>query len=454
MCPQVVICGAGIAGISAAYFLAVHQRVHDILLVDERAPLSLTSDKSTEAYRNFWPGPDNSMTALMNRSIDLMEDLARATGNRFLMNRRGYVYATALSEQASALLDAAQQAERLGAGPVRVHTSTRSYVPSPPEGFQGVPAGIDVLNGRDVIRDVFPYLNPATRLVVHVRRAGWLSAQQLGMLLLEEARKHDVKFQNGKVVGIETEGGRVAYVHIVHEGREQTLRAEVFINAAGPFAGHVARLLGIHLPLHCEKHAKLMFDDYQRVIPREAPMLIWADPQRLPWNEEEREVLASDPGLAWLLDEMPAGAHLRPEGGEGSHMVLMLWPYDTEATEPTFPVELDPMFADVVLRGMTAMLPGLRRYWDRAPRPVLDGGYYTKTRENLPLIGPLPVEGAYIVAALSGFGIMAACAAGELLATYVGGGELPVYARAFHPARYTTPDFYPSLSSWTSTWQL
>ena len=48
-----VICGAGIAGISAAYHLAVRQGVRDVVLVDERPPLSLTSDKSTEYYRNW-----------------------------------------------------------------------------------------------------------------------------------------------------------------------------------------------------------------------------------------------------------------------------------------------------------------------------------------------------------------------------------------------------------------
>jgi glycine/D-amino acid oxidase-like deaminating enzyme len=47
-----VVCGAGIAGIAAAYHLSVKHGVKKIVLVDEGAPLSLTSDKSTECYRN------------------------------------------------------------------------------------------------------------------------------------------------------------------------------------------------------------------------------------------------------------------------------------------------------------------------------------------------------------------------------------------------------------------
>ena len=79
---QIVICGAGIAGIAAAHRLALHHGLKDIVLVDERSPLSLTSDKSTEAYRNWWPGPDEAMAHFMDRSIDLMEDLAASCANR------------------------------------------------------------------------------------------------------------------------------------------------------------------------------------------------------------------------------------------------------------------------------------------------------------------------------------------------------------------------------------
>src|SRR5512139_3409451 len=92
---DIVICGAGIAGIAAAYHLSVRRGIRNVLLVDERPPLSLTSDKSTECYRNWWPGPGDAMVRLMNRSIDILEELARESGNRFLLNRRGYLFATA-----------------------------------------------------------------------------------------------------------------------------------------------------------------------------------------------------------------------------------------------------------------------------------------------------------------------------------------------------------------------
>src|SRR6185436_8910520 len=118
---KIVICGAGIAGVAAAYYLAVEYGHDDVVLIEAGHPLSLTSDKSTEAYRNWWPGPDQAMTAFMNRSIDLIEALARATDNRIAMNRRGYLFATAEPSTAAGLEALALTAERLGSGPLRVH---------------------------------------------------------------------------------------------------------------------------------------------------------------------------------------------------------------------------------------------------------------------------------------------------------------------------------------------
>src|ERR1700755_287287 len=120
---DVVICGAGIAGVATAYHLAVRRGLRDIVIVDERPPLTLTSDKSAESYRNWWPGPGDDMAALMNRSIDLLEELARESDNAFLMHRRGYLFATAQPEQIAGYLRAGEDAAARGVGPLRRHDS-------------------------------------------------------------------------------------------------------------------------------------------------------------------------------------------------------------------------------------------------------------------------------------------------------------------------------------------
>ena len=72
--------GAGMAGISAAHQLAVRHGADRVLLVDPREPLSLTSSKGAEAYRNYWPGPDDTMARFMDRSIDLLDALTARAG--------------------------------------------------------------------------------------------------------------------------------------------------------------------------------------------------------------------------------------------------------------------------------------------------------------------------------------------------------------------------------------
>src|SRR6476660_7477785 len=122
---DVVLCGAGIAGISAAYHLTVRYGLRDVVLVDNQPPLSMTSDKSTECYRNWWPGPGDTMVRFMNRGIDLLEELSAESGNVFVMNRRGYAYFTADPAQAAALERGAREVSALGAGDLRIHRAGR-----------------------------------------------------------------------------------------------------------------------------------------------------------------------------------------------------------------------------------------------------------------------------------------------------------------------------------------
>ncbi len=442
-----VICGAGIAGITLAYELAVRRGVRGVVLVDERPPLSLTSDKSTEAYRNWWPGPDDAMVRYMNRSIDLIEEVAHRSGNVFRLNRRGYVYATADPARAEAFHRAAETAAAQGAGALRVN----DYAPAHAEGFASPLTGADLLTDPALIRQHFPYLTEQTAAVIHARRAGWFSSTEFGTYLLDQARADGVELIADTVTAIETTGGAISGVRLAGG---QSIPAGQFVNAAGPLVNDVNRLLGLELPIFCERHAKLAFHDDQGRIPRDAPMLIWADPQRLPWDDAERAFLAEDPETRPLTEEMPAGAHTRPEGGQGSDVLLMLWAYDAHPAPPRLPPEFDPSFPEVVLRGLVTMLPGLAPYLAQQRRPMIDGGYYTKTRENRPLIGPLPVEGAFILGAYSGYGLMAASAGAELLADYLTGAASPAYAPAFSPARYNDPAYLARLEMWDDTGQL
>ena len=451
---KIVICGAGIAGIAAAYFLTL-RGMRNITLVDERAPLSLTSDKSTEAYRNWWPGPDGAMISLMNRSIDLLERLAQESGNRFHLNRRGYLYTTASREGVQQLQKSAALAEEQGAGPVRVHASGHPTPgPLPPDDYAQQNTGADLLLNPNLIQARFPYLSTGIRAALHVRRCGWFSGQQLGMTMLEAARARGARLLQARVEGLDIVDNEIAGVHVRQAAGQQTLPCATFVNAAGPMIKHVAAMMQISLPVFSELHLKASIKDAACIVPREAPLLILNDPQILPWSEEERQFLAQDPETRPLLEGLPGGVHARPEGSGASQDLLMLWPYHTPIMEPHFPIPIDETYPEIVLRGCSTLIPGLQQYLQRMPKPFVDGGYYTKTRENRPLIGPLSVRGAYLIGALSGFGLMSACGAAELLANHILGDELPAYAPAFLPSRYQDPHYLQRLATWKEEGQL
>jgi glycine/D-amino acid oxidase-like deaminating enzyme len=243
----------------------------------------------------------------------------------------------------------------------------------------------------------------------------------------------------------------VVGVRVLQAGGTIQLHTGAFVNAAGPLLKQVGALLGVDLPVFNELHGKVIFEDTLGVVPRAAPLMIWDDPVTLPWSAEERESLAESPATRWLLDQIPAGVHFRPEGGSSSQILLLLWTYHLAPQEPVWPPRFAPEYAEVVLRGITRMVPGMAVYLERLHKPVVDGGYYCKTRENRPLIGPLPVHGAYLIGAVSGYGIMASMAAGELLAAHVTGSALPQYAPAFLLSRYDDPAYQALLAGWDAT---
>jgi sarcosine oxidase subunit beta len=405
---DVVIVGAGIAGVSAAYHLSVRHGVDRLLLVDPRPPLSLTSDKSTECYRNWWP--NSPMVSLMNRSIDIFEELGAEVD--FGLNRNGYLFVTGSTDTRDQMRQQVDDVAELGAEAQ--------------------------LLGRDDLVSTYGFLNENAVGGVFVPRAGWFRAQDLGQWMLDRARSAGTELVTHEVTRI--------------DGTELTLSdgtsisAGVIVIAAGPMSVEVGRMAGVELPMFSELHLKVAFKDHLGVIPRDAPMTIWRDPQHIDWSDEERAGL-KQMGRSDLLGEMPVNVHFRPEGGEKSPYVLALWEYHDQVLKPVWPLPDDPLYPEVVMRGLTTMVPGLEAYAERLPESFVDGGYYTKTVENRPLVGPAGPEGVYLLCAFSGFGVMVSAGAADLLATHVTGAALPSHADAFLLSRYDDDTYMTSIES-------
>ena len=424
----IAVIGAGIVGLACAYYLSRREPGTSIAVIDPQPPMSLTSAASGENYRNWWPHP--VMTAFTDHSIDLLEAVARATGDRIHMTRRGYALATRSPDPTGLLREL-----HAGYGPqstklIRIHDkgATASYRPAMSAGWEDAPDGVDVLQDRALIREAFPSFDPDVTTVLHIRRAGHISSQQLGSYMLEQVRSCGGSLLPARVTAIERSGRYTLYLA---EGGRVT--ADIVVNAAGPHVGEIAAMLGEDLPVVNTYQQKIAFPDEGAAIPRRMPFAIDLDGQAIDWTEEERSLLREDADTAWLAGSMPGGIHCRPDGGDGGTWIKLGWAYNTEPGEPG----PGPHFPEIVVRGASRLNPALRRYYGRLPRAAVQyGGYYTRTAENWPLIGPMRTPGAFVAGALSGFGTMAACAAGALCAAWVGGGEMAGFAPALSLSRY------------------
>ncbi len=444
----ILVVGAGLAGIATAYYLLTRHARKSVLLVDCRPPMSFTTAQSGDNYRNWWPHP--TMTEFVDHSIDLMEDIANETGNVIAMTRRGYLLATRRGD-----IDDLVTGLRIGhrgddAHPLRhhEHASASAYEPPDTDDWTLAPAGVDVLSGGELIRRHYPALSGELTHIVHIRRAGDIDGQRLGRFMLDRIRDAGGRRLAGEVVGVET--GPRFRVNIDAAGNERVIEADVFVNAAGPFAKRVAAMIGVDLPMDNVYQQKISFDDACAAIPRGMPFSVDLDEFELGWTDEERELLEDDADRAWLTQRLPGGVHCRPDGGAGGSRIKLGWAFNRTLSEPledpANEPRIDAQFPEIVLRAASRLHPGLGIYVEGLPARINHyGGYYPMTHENWPLIGPLGIDGAYVTGALSGFGSMSACAAGELSAAWISGGPIPGYARQLSLARYRDEDLMDEL---------
>lgn len=442
---DVAIVGCGSIGLATAFYLSRQQGVGKIALIDSGPPMAFTSAQSGENYRNWWPHP--SMVDFTNRSIDLMEALARESDNRFNMTRRGYALATR-SENIETLIG--QLEVGLGADAehlLRYHDSATgsAYQPALQADWQAAPIGVDILRAPALIQQYFPAYAHDIRHVIHIRRGGDISSQQLGMLMLEELKAGGAQRVAGEVVDIDARDGFRITVK-GGQGGEQQWQASRLVNAAGPFAAEIAAMLGESLPVFSTFQQKIAFEDREAVVPRNMPFTIDLDEQMIDWSAEERALLSAEPDMAWMAETFPGAIHCRPDGGDTGRWIRLGWAWNSQQETPMRDRALDDHFPELVLRGASRLNPALKAYQDHLPRDMHHyGGWYTMTEENWPLIGPMATEGAFMNCAFSGFGSMSACAAGELCAAWLVGAPLPHYAEDFSLQRYDRSELMQTL---------
>jgi glycine/D-amino acid oxidase-like deaminating enzyme len=288
-----------------------------------------------------------------------------------------------------------------------------------------------------------------------VRKAGFVNAKALIGFYMDHPNVQVVRGFAKRIIKapgtnkIES----VAYTETENGKDLEHIHASKVVIAVGPMLKDFLAMNDIYLPkagISLELHARVDFNDFKGYIPENAPFSIWSDEMDIQLDHEKTP------------KRYKGGVHIRPfPTKENPFRVTAIWTYETTPSELRFPAVdyVDPFYKEVIFKGLAKAFPNLQLYSDMFSRNPNDpnlnaqvyAGYYCKTRENRPLIGPLAedqFEGLYITSALSGMGMISSGISGELLAAHMFNDTAFLkYAESFapqlHPNRYTRlPESY------------
>jgi len=211
------------------------------------------------------------------------------------------------------------------------------------------------------------------------------------------------EYRVGEVIGIEQAGGRVTAVTLA---RGETISTSVIINAAGPWAGRIAALAGLHVPV--EPMRQMLF---RCVLPER-----W--PYRFP-------MLIDPGGVHWRHDD--------PVGPEDRDAIIAAFTNWNERPGENLAPD-DARWSRDFHPAMVRRLPALKDVTDVTSW----AGLYEMTPDHNPVLGFHPALGGLIFAnGFSGHGLMMSPATGKIVSELVRLGRSETFdVSVFAPDRF------------------
>ncbi|MEP6502777.1 MAG: FAD-binding oxidoreductase [Betaproteobacteria bacterium] len=354
---DVVIVGGGVMGCSVAYHLKLLAPELGVLVI-ERDPryVAASSALSASSIRQQFSSPVNiALSQYGFRFLSEAGDRLAVTGERpdVGLVERGYLYlATAAGAESLRELNALQRG-----------------------------CGADVaLLAPDALAARFPWLATHDLALgsLGLHGEGWFDGYALLQALRRKAKALGAGFLHAEVTGLEMSAGRVAAVDC---GDGRRIACGELVNAAGPQAGHVARLAGVELPVVPMRHGVFVF--------------------------ECRDALADVP---LVID--PCGLWFRPEG---ARRFLVGAPPRDPASPDNATLEVDhAQFDDELWPALAHRVPA----FEAIRRTSAWAGFYEmNTFDHNAIIGRVPdVANLLLINGFSGHGLQQAPAAGLALA--------------------------------------
>lgn len=360
---DVVVIGGGIVGTATAFWLS--RAGLNTIVVEARDGLStLTTAASAECYRAQFT--EAAIAPLAKESIEIFENFAEVVGlpgYNLSLHQQGYLFITDDEAMLPGLTAAVEQHHRLGV--------TDSVVLS-----------------REEILKRYPYISPTVLGATFRQRDGWLSSHELTQGFAKASAA--TFFIQTKVTGILRDQQGIQAVETTR-GRIST---RTVVNAAGPFAGVIGRMVGLELPLEPVRRQKAFVAS--PMVPTEAPFTV----------------------------DLVNGSYWRPESGGG----LLGWvDPDEPVSEPMENPLGDWDFPAICLDKASRLTP----FWEQVAENLkkkdvnVSAGQYVYTPDSQPLIGPVREVPGFHLNCGYWMGVMVSPVAGRMTADLITGRMKP-----------------------------
>ncbi len=382
---EVVVIGAGVIGASVAYHLALKGCDPVLVLEREGGPGGGSTGRATGGFRAQFGSETNVRLSLLSREklVRFEEELGVDPGYR------PYGYLLLANDEAQlGALRRAQSVQRA--------------------------AGLE--EAREVGPEEVAEINPAVRsggLVggVFCPTDGFVLPVEVLRGYVEGAERLGVRFE----YGVECEGfgldGKGGISTVRTRGGE--IAGGRVVNAAGAWAGVVAREAGLDLPVEPLRRQVAVTGPFD-ALPEDMPMTVFVED----------------------------GFHLRVHDGR----VMLLLPDEPDVADP-FDQSVEDAWVASVVETARSRVPCLEDA--SIDRAGCWAGLYEMSPDGHALLGGAPeVENLYLANGSSGHGVMHAPAIGQLLAEIIADGETSALdARSLRPSRFVEeePNLAPRL---------
>lgn len=353
---EVIIIGSGIMGISTAYYLVRHG-CHNVVLLEGALHLGgQTTQLCGGGFRCQFSSRINIELSLM--SMRLLQELSEETDVPITLRRTGYLFAITQTKEMQVFKQAIALQKKAGVRTEWLSSRiVRELLPMMClEDVQGA-----AFNGDDGMID------PQT-----VMQAYLTEVKQAGAMLLPAVPVTGIHVEKGRVYHVVTPYGHIA--------------TSIVVNAAGPWAGEVCRLVNYTLPVVPVRHQVLVTNPVKN-FPMGMPTVIFPG-EGMGFRHRGERVLIG-------ITDKPGNAG---------------------ASQLQFSNTLEANLWSLAIRRFPALQTTAITH-----RQV---GLYEMTPDGQPIVGQLPgIGGFYCIAGFNGHGFMHAPACGSLLSQQILDGQ-------------------------------